>query len=745
MQNHHEFFNKRLSLKKEILTQEGKSYNQIKKDKANIELSEIDELIGDTDPTVSSVDLMYEYQKENGEHFSDLRKAIENALKEKHSGDDALFEKVKKELDTLAQKESLIEKKRFSLRRKNIGTSLDDEALKRLDMAEALIQQREGQIKGNRETTNITRAVELLKYKEEFKKGYIETPSRKKAKKQIAELIASGEHVFLEGDSGTGKTQLLRHLVRDLEGYEPDVVVSSDQTKLTELLGRDKLESDNGGTITVFKEGMLVRAMTSGKKIIFDEFNNMDSNVRFALKPFYTLKPGDTFRLQQDGEREFTVKEGFGFLATGNLPSPKHPERKPLDPAETREFRMPHLEHMPKEEVYDILLVSSMREDGSLPLTREEAEGDLVRLTMAIKDVHEAYEGNGEFYKDPIKKTKAVLQKAVLDPKEYISWVSSYKNQTKLSFAEFLRDKISFFINKGDFPDTDKNLLFKIFATKGFLNGVNLKEFIVDNKEAEALGWKNSLEIKKPEKRDLSLKEASLLDPFGARQISENEAIEEFILQNQTSSSKEIIKNFKEKIGTLTPEQKQKFTQDLDIFWKDTWKTWNSGVDTSKITFTPEWTPQGEIDFKKFAEMSDDSNEFGKYITNPETALLDYESLGIPEVFNPNTDQKYKNWLGQENRQNTVNSVMDYIHETFANTHYLPGIEYQKYLFENQSKIPEALKDGNWHYFPGSAFRNSSGLWSVPYGHWSDGKWDRNGLVVRDDWDDNERVVLFGK
>lgn len=49
--------------------------------------------------------------------------------------------------------------------------------------------------------------------------------------------------------------------------------------------------------------------------------------------------------------------------------------------------------------------------------------------------------------------------------------------------------------------------------------------------------------------------------------------------------------------------------------------------------------------------------------------------------------------------------------------------------------------DGFCH--KGSAFRNSSGNWNVPYGNWNDGKWNRNGNDVRNDWNDNKRVVLF--
>lgn len=57
---------------------------------------------------------------------------------------------------------------------------------------------------------------------------------------------------------------------------------------------------------------------------------------------------------------------------------------------------------------------------------------------------------------------------------------------------------------------------------------------------------------------------------------------------------------------------------------------------------------------------------------------------------------------------------------------------------------PEHMKDGNWYYFLGSAFRYSDGYWMSPYGGWSSAEWLRDGRGVRGDWHSVGRVVLFG-
>ncbi len=205
-----------------------------------------------------------------------------------------------------------------------------------------------------------------------------------------------------------------------------------------------------------------------------------------------------------------------------------------------------------------------------------------------------------------------------------------------------------------------------------------------------------------------------------------------------------IMKGIEKKIVIcLTPEQIEQFTKEYDAFWKDTYKTWSSSLDTSSMTFTPEFT--SFINFKDLAAEPDDTTKFGQYLTNPETALLDYETLGEPEIFDPNTDTGYHAWLVQHKKTKSVASVMDYVHETYALTHHFPGIEYQKYLFENPDKVPQSMRDGNYYYFPGSAFRSSDGSWVAPYGLWDGGVWRRVGRDVRDGWSSCGQVVLFGK
>lgn len=566
--NLHEFHKKRRGLKRELI-KTGKSYSKHKKEKNkesnntdspynNINLDDFDtklsKLIG-TEYLFNTVDSMYDSETQGKIPFAELYSRVKSD-KEKSEK----MNSVQKRLHDLQQAKNKINQARHNFMSGKEGLLSDDEVLNELNEMMDKVDEEIESLKNSSETRGYARMSELLKYQQEFQKGFVYTPSRKEAVENLANLVTEGNHVFLEGDSGTGKTEILRNMVQNLENYQPYIVSCSDQTKLSDLLGKTKLEESKlGATVTSPQEGVLVRALIEGKKIIFDEFNNMDSNVRFSLKPYYNLKPGDTFTVSELGSGIYTVKEGFGFLATGNLPSEKHPERKDLDPAETREFKMPHLNHMPVEEIYDILLISSLRKDQTSALNYQEASETIKKLADAIEGVHQAYEGtNDEVKFDLIKDQKAILKKAVLDPKEYISWVKGYKDQTALGLQQYLAERISTFISKGDFPESDRQILFQIFATKNLVDGVNPQLFGFNPKDAQStLNWSPTFSSEKEQNRNLSLEKLAELDPYNVRPI-EQTSTEDYLKQRgieKTNQTQEVLTTIEHALEIMGEEQ----------------------------------------------------------------------------------------------------------------------------------------------------------------------------------------------
>jgi len=81
----------------------------------------------------------------------------------------------------------------------------------------------------------------------------------------------------------------------------------------------------------------------------------------------------------------------------------------------------------------------------------------------------------------------------------------------------------------------------------------------------------------------------------------------------------------------------------------------------------------------------------------------------------------------------------------YGQTHYIPGIEYWKYILNNPDKAPQSLKDGNWHYFFGSILRLSNGRWSVPCVFWDGSVFNRYASWLVIEWISLSRVVLVEK
>ena len=89
-----------------------------------------------------------------------------------------------------------------------------------------------------------------------------------------------------------------------------------------------------------------------------------------------------------------------------------------------------------------------------------------------------------------------------------------------------------------------------------------------------------------------------------------------------------------------------------------------------------------------------------------------------------------------------LDQVANYILQTYPNYH-IPGLEYCKYIIQNPTKAPQALKDGNWHFFFGSLFRHSGGHWFVPYVRWGGSSFRRNGDWLAYSWHSDCRVVAL--
>ncbi|MCX6716719.1 MAG: hypothetical protein NTV72_02245 [Candidatus Taylorbacteria bacterium] len=102
-----------------------------------------------------------------------------------------------------------------------------------------------------------------------------------------------------------------------------------------------------------------------------------------------------------------------------------------------------------------------------------------------------------------------------------------------------------------------------------------------------------------------------------------------------------------------------------------------------KNEFVPNLIKPEDLDY---AILKDDidSDKFGEYTLNPDTQNLDFENILETKVFIPD--------LSAFNGK-PFPEVFKYLTDTYSGTHNIPGVEYWKWLFENPSKSPPAMKD----------------------------------------------------
>ena len=455
------------------------------------------------------------------------------------------YEEVSRELDALSKNEDAIIKQEYeilkSAKREGGVSAKNQSDLKKLSKIQSAIENRKFLLSENPKTDLAFRMHELSSYHKGLAENFAETPSRKKLMDWTTKKIEANQAVLLEGPTGTGKTELLIHLAKKLSGKLPEVVRSTERTGPSEIFGKMLLrkEDTSEATETYFQSGRYTTAIDEGKLLIFDEFNQLPTNMRFAMKELYNRKEGDEVTIQEDTGKSHIIKQGFGFAATANLKSKRYKERFEFDSAESRIFEMKRVDYIPKEELYDLMLSSLLDKHETAPISKESAEKTLKHLADAVEVIEEGYEGNlkSNFGRQNAKSGTPLLEKTVLDPGKIISIMKGYEISSArgIAFEEYLDGALFDFVSKGDYPESDRELLIRIFAVKGFFSDKTAKDFNIANLTDASLkalrGGKDSekaIKGKAVEKR-LTLRDIATLDPYGLRKIKAEKLADEFL------------------------------------------------------------------------------------------------------------------------------------------------------------------------------------------------------------------------
>jgi hypothetical protein len=201
----------------------------------------------------------------------------------------------------------------------------------------------------------------LAQFVDQLAQGRIvRTPDVQKVIDAGKKGLLAKRSLTLHGDTGGGKTEIARIIAKELTGKDPLVIRCYHGMSVTDLYGTQRLESSDGNTdilgvlrniqqiaedwksanpnpnpelerlvmekiygansVTISKhiEGAVYRAARDGIICILDEFNALPDNIRLGLNDILTKKPGEKIVVQETGE-SIVVKEGFGYIQTGNI------------------------------------------------------------------------------------------------------------------------------------------------------------------------------------------------------------------------------------------------------------------------------------------------------------------------------------------------------------------------------------------------------------------------------------------
>jgi len=274
-----------------------------------------------------------------------------------------------------------------------------------------LIESEEEKIKITQETPDGYYAIhyaELKEYREALDNGrLVETASVKKSVQEVLNSIEQGQPVFIQGDLGSGKTELAYHVSRTYLGKEPLIISGRKDISEYELFAHNvlstsgvideeksaehragflrKLEAETSAwqaehpesteeqknqayqsiqaalvvelentyakqTVSDIHLGAIYQAMEKGVPVIIDEANAIPHEMLIGLNHLLTRRAGQEVEVQQDSGKKITIAPGFSFIFTGNIniKDDQYVGRQELDPAFLSRLHIVHHDYPPQ-------------------------------------------------------------------------------------------------------------------------------------------------------------------------------------------------------------------------------------------------------------------------------------------------------------------------------------------------------------------------------------------------------------
>jgi len=235
----------------------------------------------------------------------------------------------------------------------------------------------------------------LTKYHQEAQDGFVWLPSRTTLLETIKQSLQNGRWPWLEGEAGTGKSDLADAAAIQLTGNEPTHIPCTSRTNAGNIISDKDIAGQNEGGGSFLTYQPLMQAATgyensqqptspfsTGRIARFDEAGRLpsDSPAYAIIKEARQLKPGDMWY----GKR---VLRGFGSIFTSNPVGPRYPDRHEPDPAMRRELSKVNVDYPPMSaedpELYEFMLSTLIDENRHIAVSGSELSPAYIRQNVA--------------------------------------------------------------------------------------------------------------------------------------------------------------------------------------------------------------------------------------------------------------------------------------------------------------------------------------------------------------------------
>lgn len=222
----------------------------------------------------------------------------------------------------------------------------------------------------------VSKRISLVKNTEEVDKNFIPKDivfeDNKKVMEQVAVAVSYGMPVLLIGETGTGKTSLVRHLAFNTSnGFVR--VNHNGGTSVEDIVGRWTIE--NGDTKWV--DGILIKAMKEGLWFLADEINAAGAEINFL---YHSLLDDDgRVILAEKGNEVVIPHPNFRFFGAMNPPT-EYAGTKELNKALMSRFMVCNVDFAPPK-VEQKILVSRAK-------VSEDVAERMVRFAGEIRTMH---------------------------------------------------------------------------------------------------------------------------------------------------------------------------------------------------------------------------------------------------------------------------------------------------------------------------------------------------------------------